>query len=101
MKNERGIVLIMVIWALTILMVLAIELARTMRVEGLTAATYHEEVETIIWPWRVCTVRSMMLQRSSKGNRYLMDRKSRGLQRGLTSETSKSARMKKKYLGAR
>jgi general secretion pathway protein K len=46
MKNERGIVLIMVIWALTVLMVISIELARTMRIEGLTAETYHQEVET-------------------------------------------------------
>lgn len=46
MKQPRGVVLIMVLWALTVLMVISLELARTMRIEGLTADTYHQEVET-------------------------------------------------------
>lgn len=45
MKNERGIILVMVIWSLTVSMVLAAELARFMRIEGLTAATYQEEIQ--------------------------------------------------------
>lgn len=45
MKNERGIILVMVIWALTVGMVIAAELARFMRIEGLTAATYQEDVQ--------------------------------------------------------
>lgn len=46
MNNERGIILVVVVWALTVLMVIAVELARTMRVEGLTADTYQQEVTT-------------------------------------------------------
>jgi general secretion pathway protein K len=46
MKNERGIILIVVVWALTLLMVIAAEMAHTMRLEGLTADTYQEEVVT-------------------------------------------------------
>ena len=43
MKNERGIVLVVVLWALMALMVLAFELSRTMRVEALTALTHEQE----------------------------------------------------------
>src|SRR6266508_5133868 len=46
MKNERGIILLVVVWALTVLTVLAAELARTMRIEGLTVDTYQQEVAT-------------------------------------------------------
>lgn len=46
MKHERGVILVLVIWALTVGMVVAAELARAMRIEGLTAATYHEEVQS-------------------------------------------------------
>ncbi|HEV8717792.1 MAG TPA: hypothetical protein VGX03_33835 [Candidatus Binatia bacterium] len=46
MKNERGVILIVVVWALTLLMVIAAEMAHTMRLEGLTANTYEEEVVT-------------------------------------------------------
>jgi general secretion pathway protein K len=46
MRNERGIILLVVVWALIVLMVIATELARTMRIEGLTADTYRQEVET-------------------------------------------------------
>lgn len=46
MKNERGIILIVVVWALTVLMALSAELARTMRIEGLTTDTYRQEVST-------------------------------------------------------
>jgi len=44
-KNERGVILVVVVWALTLLMVFAAELASTMRLEGLTAGIYQEEVE--------------------------------------------------------
>ena len=46
MKNERGIILVVVVWALTLLMVIGAEMAHTMRIEGLTADTYQEEVVT-------------------------------------------------------
>jgi general secretion pathway protein K len=46
MRNERGIILLVVIWALIALMTIAAELARTMRIEGLTAETYQEEATT-------------------------------------------------------
>jgi general secretion pathway protein K len=46
MKNERGIILIVVVWALTLLMVIAAEMTHIMRLEGLTADTYQEEVVT-------------------------------------------------------
>ena len=46
MKNQRGVILIVVVWALTLLMVIAAEMVRTMRLEGLTADTYQEEVVT-------------------------------------------------------
>ncbi|MBI3301508.1 MAG: general secretion pathway protein GspK [Deltaproteobacteria bacterium] len=46
MRNERGIILLVVVWALTVLMVISVELARTMRIEGLTADTYQQEVKT-------------------------------------------------------
>ncbi|MGH7961414.1 MAG: general secretion pathway protein GspK, partial [Candidatus Binatia bacterium] len=46
MRTERGVILILVLWALTALMVIAAELARTMRIEGLTADTYQQEVTT-------------------------------------------------------
>ncbi|MCS6926639.1 MAG: general secretion pathway protein GspK [Candidatus Binatia bacterium] len=45
MTNDRGVILVVVIWALTVGMVIAAELARAMRIEGLAAATYHEEVQ--------------------------------------------------------
>jgi type II secretory pathway component PulK len=43
MKQERGFILVVVVWALTVLMVISAELARTMRIEGLTTMTYQEE----------------------------------------------------------
>jgi type II secretory pathway component PulK len=46
MRNERGVFLLVVVWALTMLMVISAELAHTMRVEGLTTHTYLEEAET-------------------------------------------------------
>lgn len=45
-KNERGLILIIVMWALMVLMVLAGELARAMRIEGLTTDTYQQDVTT-------------------------------------------------------
>jgi len=46
MKRERGVILLLVLWALTALTVVAAELARTMRIEGLTAETYQQEITT-------------------------------------------------------
>ncbi len=46
MRNERGVVLIVVVWALVVLMVVAIELGRTARVEGLSTDIYQQEVKT-------------------------------------------------------
>jgi general secretion pathway protein K len=46
MKNERGAILIVVVWALVLLMAFATELAYTMRIEGQTADTYQQEVST-------------------------------------------------------
>ncbi len=88
MKNERGVVLIMVIWALTVLMVLAIELARTMRVEGLTAETYHEEVETYYLALAgLHRALYEILQAQQQGQSIFNGPgRTAGLQRGLTSE---------------
>ena len=46
LQNERGVVLIVVVWALMVLMVVAIELGRTARVEGLSTDVYQQEVKT-------------------------------------------------------
>ncbi len=46
MRNERGVVLLVVMWALVVLMVVAIELGRTARVEGLSTDVYQQEVKT-------------------------------------------------------
>lgn len=46
MRNERGVILIVVVWALMVLMVVAIELGRTARVEGLSTDVYQQEVKT-------------------------------------------------------
>ncbi len=45
-RNERGVILIVVVWALMVLMVVAIELGRTARVEGLSTDVYQQEVKT-------------------------------------------------------
>lgn len=45
MKNERGLILVVVLWALMALMVLAFELSHTMRVEALTALTHERETQ--------------------------------------------------------
>lgn len=44
MGRERGIILIIVMWGLMVLMVLAAELARAVRLEGLTTDVYQQEV---------------------------------------------------------
>ena len=44
-KNERGLVLVVVIWALMALIVLAFELSSTMRIEALSTLTYEQEIE--------------------------------------------------------
>lgn len=46
MRNARGIVLILVLWVMMVLTVLAGELARSMRIEGLTTDVYQQDVET-------------------------------------------------------
>ena len=46
MARERGIVLIMVLWALMVLMVLAAELARSAHIEGLSTDVNQREVIT-------------------------------------------------------
>ena len=46
LRNERGVILIVVVWALMVLMVVAIELGRTARVEGLSTDVYQQEVKT-------------------------------------------------------
>ena len=46
MKNERGLILVVVLWALMALMVLSFELSHTMRVEALTALTHEQETQT-------------------------------------------------------
>jgi general secretion pathway protein K len=43
MRNERGIVLIIVLWAMMILMVLAAELSLSSRIEGRTANVYQQD----------------------------------------------------------
>jgi general secretion pathway protein K len=104
MKNERGIVLIMVIWALTVLMVLAIELARTMRVEGLTSETYHEEVETYYLALAgLHRALYAILQAQQEGQSIFNGPgRAAGLQRGLTSENKqKDAQHEKQDIWAR
>ena len=44
-KNERGIILVVVMWALMALIVLAFELSSTMRIEALSTLTYEQEIE--------------------------------------------------------
>lgn len=46
MRNTRGIVLILVLWVMMVLSVLAGELARSMRIEGLTTDVYQQDVAT-------------------------------------------------------
>ncbi len=45
-QNEHGVILIVVLWALMVLIVVAIELGRTARVEGLSTDAYQQEVKT-------------------------------------------------------
>ncbi len=45
MKNERGFILVVVLWALMALMVLSFELSHTMRIEALTALTHEREIQ--------------------------------------------------------
>jgi general secretion pathway protein K len=45
-RNARGIVLILVLWVMMVLSVLAGELARSMRIEGLTTDVYQQDVAT-------------------------------------------------------
>ena len=43
MNNERGIVLIIVLWTMVVLMMLAAELSQSSRTEGRTAAVYQQD----------------------------------------------------------
>lgn len=43
MRNEQGLVLVVVLWALMALMVVSFELSQTMRVEALTALTHAQQ----------------------------------------------------------
>lgn len=93
MKDQRGVVLIMVIWALTILMVISLELARTMRIEALTADTYHQEVETYYLALAGLHRALYAVLRAQQQGRSMLDssRGVGGLQRGLSSDQQKSA----------
>lgn len=45
MKGERGAVLLVVLWTLVVLMVMALQLGQSMRLEGITTDTYQQEVK--------------------------------------------------------
>lgn len=45
MKGERGAVLLVVLWTLIVLMVMALQLGQSMRIEGMTTDTYQHEVK--------------------------------------------------------
>ena len=46
MHNERGVILLVVVWSLVVLMVIALELGRTARVEGISTDVYQQEAKT-------------------------------------------------------
>jgi len=46
MNNERGVILLVVVWSLMVLMVIALELGRTARVEGISTDVYQQEAKT-------------------------------------------------------
>ncbi len=46
MHNERGVILLVVVWSLMVLMVIALELGRTARVEGISTDVYQQEAKT-------------------------------------------------------
>jgi len=87
MKKEHGVVLIMVIWALTVLMVISLELARTMRIEGLTADVYHQEVETYYLALAGLHRALYAVVRAQQQGRSMLNAPGNigGLQRGLSS----------------
>jgi general secretion pathway protein K len=101
-RNERGIVLVMVIWALTILMVIALELARTMRIEGLTAEIYHEEVETYYLAMAGLHRALYAVLRAQQQGRSLLNAPGGigGLQRGLSSDNRGDGRWQNEEFGA-
>lgn len=103
MNRERGIVLIMVVWALTVLMVLALELARTMRIEGLTAQTYHEETETYYLALAGLHRALYAVLRAQQQGRSMLDQPGNhgGLQRGLSSDNQKTAAQEKQDIWVR
>ncbi|MGE0683812.1 MAG: hypothetical protein AB7P69_23290, partial [Candidatus Binatia bacterium] len=103
MKDQRGVVLIMVIWALTVLMVISLELARTMRIEALTADTYHQEVETYYLALAGLHRAFYGVLRAQQQGRSLLDARSNlgGLQKGLSSGEQKSAAQEKQEIWVR
>src|SRR5262245_62003286 len=100
MKNQRGVVLIMVIWTLTVLMVISLELARTMRIEALTADTYHQEVETYYLALAGLHRALYAVLRAQQQGRSMLNssRDVGGLQRGLSSDQQKSAAQEKQEI---
>lgn len=103
MKNEQGIVLIMVLWAMTVLMVISIELARTMRIEGLTAETYHQEVETYYLALGGLHRALYAVLRAQQQGRSMADAPGGigGLQRGLSRNNQQGAAQEKQDIWAR
>jgi general secretion pathway protein K len=103
MKDQRGVVLIMVIWALTVLMVISLELARTMRIEALTADTYHQEVETYYLALGGLHRALYGVLRAQQQGRSMLDARSNlgGLQKGLSSDEQKSAAQEKQEVWVR
>lgn len=45
MKGEQGAVLLVVLWTLIVLMVMALQLGQSMRIEGMTTDTYQQEAK--------------------------------------------------------
>ncbi len=45
MKNERGAILLIVLWVLIIMTVMALQLSQSVRIEGMTADAYQQEVK--------------------------------------------------------
>lgn len=103
MREQRGVVLVMVLWALTVLMVISLELARTMRIEALTADTYHQEVETYYLALAGLHRALYGVMRAQQEGRSLLDARSNigGLQKGLSSTEQKSAAQERQEIWAR
>ena len=103
MSRQRGVVLIMVMWALTVLMVISLELARTMRIEGLTAETYHQEVETYYLALAGVHRALYAVLRAQQQGRSMLQAPGGigGLQKGLSSNEQKSVAQEKQEIWVR